>query len=216
MSQKWVMLLWLALFVAAPGQGTELMKMGNADLSQPGDLAAGDWHLWSRKRIVTPHALRFVADVHGLSAARFEIRPDDPKVSDGYRAELRDAYVASPGEEIWYRFSTLIPAQVADADESLVLAQWHDRKTRGRPARRPPLALRLVRGALRVTLWNDAVFEEQGMFGAGRIIYETREFARDQWLDVDAIDHVQRGAAAALNRRERRWGRVGDADLGAE
>jgi len=161
----------------------EIIGLQNANLKNPGNLMQGDLELWSTKRITTAHALKFEDDVHGASAARFEIRPDDEKISDGYRAELRDLYVASPHEEVWYRFRTLIPGQLLDPDLSIVLAQWHDKKTQGRPAARPPLALRLTHGALRVTFWNDQVLAAQGAGGDGEILYESRDVATDQWID---------------------------------
>ena len=91
--------------------------------------------------------------------------------------------MASPHEEVWYRFRTLIPGRLLDPNLSIVLAQWHDKKTQGRPAARPPLALRLTRGALRVTFWNDQVLAAQGVRGDGEILYESRDVATDQWID---------------------------------
>ena len=172
------------LLLASMCVRAEIVGLNDASQRNPGSLMQGDIAHWSRKRINTPHALTFDDDVHGVSAARFEIRPEDAKVSEGYRAELRDPYVAAPHEEVWYRFRTLIPAPLAEGgDLSLVLAQWHDKKTEGRPAARPPLALRLQRGTLRVTLWNDAVLAAQGVDGNGKIIYESREFPIDAWID---------------------------------
>ena len=132
--------------LAGVSLAAEFTGLQNANLQNPGNLMQGNIELWSKKRIGTPHALRFEDDVQGVSAARFEIRPDDKKISDGYRAELRDPYVASPHEEVWYRFNTLIPGRLLEDQElSIVLAQWHDKKTEGRPATRPPLALRIQR-----------------------------------------------------------------------
>ncbi len=161
----------------------EFTGLQNANLQNPGNLMQGNIELWSKKRIGTPHALRFEDDVQGVSAARFEIRPDDKKISDGYRAELRDPYVASPHEEVWYRFSTLIPARLLeDGDLSFVLAQWHDKKTEGRPATRPPLALRIQRGAMRVTVWNDEILAEQGVYGNGKVMFESRDIPTERWI----------------------------------
>lgn len=180
---RFSMLLAAALF-ANVCAAIEYTGVGNADLHPPGNLMLGDIEEWSTKRVTTAHGLRFEDDVQGVSAARFEIRPDDEKISDGYRSELRDPYVASPHEEVWYRFRTLIPGRLLEDPElSIVLAQWHDKKTQGRPAARPPLALRLVRGALRVTLWNDQILSEQGVTGDGKIVFESRDFATDEWID---------------------------------
>ena len=49
----------------------------------------------------------------GISFIRFEVAPGDPQISQGWRAELRDMYVAKNGEEVWYRFSTLLPSTTA-------------------------------------------------------------------------------------------------------
>lgn len=172
------------VLLAAVAGASEFENLRNADLRPPGSLAGGDATVWSKKRIIAPHSLAFV-DVEGVNAARFEIRPDDRKVSDGYRAELRDPYIAAPGEEVWYRFRTLIPRDFPfHRRHSVVLAQWHDRKVKGQPAQRPQLALRLVDGSLRLTLWNDAVFAAQGERGDGLFVYETRDFPRGEWLDM--------------------------------
>ena len=163
---------------------TEFTGLKNGDLMNPGNLLQGNDENWSKKRIGTLHGLTFEDDVQGVHAARFEIRPTDEKISDGYRAELRDPYVASPHEEVWYRFRTLIPSQLlADESLSIVLAQWHDKKTNGQPAARPPLALRMRGGALRADLWNDEIFAEQGDNGDGKIVYESRDFPTDEWIE---------------------------------
>lgn len=173
-----------ALLFASGFAVGEIIGLQDANQQNPGNLMQGNIDLWSKKRIVTPHGLKFEDDVQGVSAARFEIRPDDEKVSDGYRAELRDPYVASPHEEVWYHFRTLLPGKLLqDPDLSIVLAQWHDKKSKGRPAARPPLALRLTRGALRVTIWNDRILAAQGAGGDGEILYESRDFATDKWID---------------------------------
>ena len=162
----------------------ELTNVQNANLYQPGTLLGGNTGGWSTKRIVGEHSLNFVPNFKGVpNAARFEIRPSDPKIFEGFRAELRDPYVASPGEIVWYRFRTLIPTDFPlDQKHSMVLAQWHDRKTGGEVSKRPPLAVRLVNGELRLTLWNDELFERYKGEGPGKIIYKSTEIQTGAWL----------------------------------
>ncbi|MDH3387234.1 MAG: polysaccharide lyase [Gammaproteobacteria bacterium] len=174
----------IAPLVVGAGLAAEFTGLKNGDLMNPGNLLQGNVKNWSKKRIGTSHGLTFEDDVKGVYAARFEIRPTDEKISDGYRAELRDPYVASPNEEVWYRFRTLIPRQLLeDQDLSIVLAQWHDKKANGAPAARPPLALRMKGGVLRADLWNDEIFAAQGDNGDGKILYESGDFPADEWIE---------------------------------
>src|SRR3954468_13728036 len=68
-----------------------------------------------------------------ISFIRFEVTPGDPQISQGWRAELRDMYVAKNGEEVWYRFSTLVPSTNAlDVPHRVVTAQWHEEMPLGK------------------------------------------------------------------------------------
>src|SRR3954470_12247131 len=45
-------------------------------------------------------ALEMKLPKSGISFIRFEVAPGDPQISQGWRAELRDMYVAKNGEEV--------------------------------------------------------------------------------------------------------------------
>ena len=64
-----------------------------------------------------------------LSVIRFEIRPENPEINQGRRAELRDMLDAVAGEEVWYRFSTLVPRDFRKARLRWLLRNgtnnWH-------------------------------------------------------------------------------------------
>lgn len=129
---------------------------------------------WSVRRLTScdsAEIIEFPRD-SGRYGARFRIVPYDPKISAGIRAELRDMDEFVNGDEVWYRFSTLIPkAFPIDTDHSVVLTQWHERVLAGNDGYRPPLAHRLVDGDLVVTLWNDELFNATDGKGSGLIAY---------------------------------------------
>ena len=116
-----------------------------------------------------------VVDYEGkqIPAVRFVIKPDDKKISSGVRAELRDLHVSKNGDEIWYRFATLLPEDFpVDAKHRLVLAQWHERMQEGHDSLRPPISHRLWDGRFVVTLWNKQRVAEIGKKGDGEILYD--------------------------------------------
>src|SRR5215211_7374064 len=76
-------------------------------------------------------------NANGISVLRFEIAPDAPEINQGRRAELRDMFDAANGQEVWYRFSTLVPRDFPSASPyRVVLAQWHEQMPLGAPHRR--------------------------------------------------------------------------------
>ena len=92
------------------------------------DFEVGSFAGWSTKRLVAAYS----ADVEtqrvrtGRYAARFELRHGN-RVSEGWRAELRDPSTAPSDRDTWYGFSTYLPLDYPeDHDYSCVLAQWHD------------------------------------------------------------------------------------------
>ncbi len=112
----------------------------------------------------------------GAQFIRFEVAPGDPQISQGWRAELRDMYVAKNGEEVWYQFSTLLPSTTAlKAAHRVVTAQWHEEMPLGKPHKRPPLAHRQINGGFAVTLWDTAVFDASNGAGDGvQLVWESR------------------------------------------
>ena len=115
---------------------------------------------------------------HGgdFQAVRFMISPDDAKISQGTRAELRDLHESHNGDVSWYRFSTLLPLDFpVDAKHRLVLAQWHERIHEGGESLRPPLSHRLWDNRFVVTLWNADRVGGRGLKGDGEILFELPE-----------------------------------------
>ncbi len=128
---------------------------------------------YSAKRVVLKH------DDVRLEAVKFTIKPETRQISNGVRAELRDMYEAVNGEEVWYRFSTLLPKDFAvSSKHRLVLAQWHERMNAGKKSLRPPLSHRLWNGRFVVTLWNRDRIARRGGEGDGEILYETAKLDR--------------------------------------
>ncbi len=124
-----------------------------------GDFSQRDLSGFSTKRIGGDHSLSFVA-VDEVPCARFTIEPSDTLYHGGFKSELRDPFIAMPGDSIRYDLLLAIPESTLNENPQLVIAQWHDRKIDGVPAARPPLALRLFEGKLIVSMFNDQVFND--------------------------------------------------------
>jgi hypothetical protein len=117
------------------------------------DFEGGTLDGWSVKRLAGPHSAVVQRDVVrvGTRACRFTLLPGD-YISQGHRAELRDFFNARWEEEVWYGFSTYVPAEHSPSPEvGLVLAQWHDQAKLGDPSGKPPIAIRYRAGRLVVT-----------------------------------------------------------------
>ena len=117
------------------------------------DFESGAFEGWTTTRLAGRHSATIQSETVrvGTRACRFELRPGD-YISQGHRAELRDPYNAIWDEEVWYGFSTLMPADHRLADGiGCVLAQWHDQAKLGDPSGKPPLAMRYRDGELRFT-----------------------------------------------------------------
>ncbi len=147
------------------------------------DFESGDLRGWSTRRLLKPYSAVIQSDIVrvGTNACRFEIRPGD-RVSQGLRAELRDWYNAPFDIDIWYGFSTYLPA-VFDppSGTGVVLAQWHDQAEIGDPSGKPPLAIRYLDGTLRFT----GAFSEVASHKPERqyVFHTVSGIAHDKWLD---------------------------------
>jgi len=120
---------------------------------------------WNTRRLVHADSAVVQDRVEGRRAVRIELRPGD-YVSDGWRAELRDPYLARVGEDLWYGFSTLIPTDYPiGEDNSCMLAQWHDWTN---PVR-PMLANRFNKGTFYVT-HDNAGIEEKAWCGTPSLL----------------------------------------------
>jgi len=126
---------------------------------------------WNTRRLVHADSAVVQDHVEGRRAVRIELRPGD-YVSEGWRAELRDPYLARVGQDLWYGFSTLVPTDYPiGEDNSCMLAQWHDWTN---PVR-PMLANRFNKGTFYVTHDNAGIEE--------RVLYQDPAFARGVWHD---------------------------------
>lgn len=112
----------------------------------------GSFKGWSTKRLVAAYSANVESERvrTGRYAARFELRHGD-RVSEGWRAELRDPYNAPYDRDTWYGFSTYLPLDYPDHDYSCVLAQWHDQAEEGEGSGKPPIAHRIMDGRFYVT-----------------------------------------------------------------
>lgn len=137
---------------------------------------------WELSRISTSASMIFVKNTDEECIAKFKIHPDDEKIHNGWRAELEDPLRLRPRSQATYEFSTLLPKSLNDPEvPSLVLAQWHDNKKPGVAALRPPLAIRLTNGRLRVTLFNQKIIDRQGVHGGGMVL-ASQPAVYDQWI----------------------------------
>src|SRR4051794_34658769 len=89
-------------------------------------------------------------NANDISVIRFEIAPDSPEINEGRRAELRDMFDALNGQEVWYRFSTLVPRDFPSASPyRVVLAMASADAARGAApaaAARPSVDRRCLHG----------------------------------------------------------------------
>jgi hypothetical protein len=80
-----------------------------------------------------PYALQFVSDpvYRGNTAARFEVRKNQPLVHHGKRAEVT-IIKKLPGKEMWYSFAVFFPSAGFEYDsEREIINQWYQK---GSPA----------------------------------------------------------------------------------
>ncbi len=147
----------------------------------------GGFEGFSVRRLVDCHSAKVVEfryEEVEKKVIKFEIDPFDQQISQGVRAELRDMHEAANGEEIWYRFATLIPKDAPlESKHRLVLAQWHERMREGVPSLRPPLSHRLWDGRFVVTLWNNWRVKERGRDGDGEILFDIPQIERGVFYD---------------------------------
>ena len=147
------------------------------------DFESGDFSGWSVRRLAKDYSAVIQDEVvrTGTKACRFEIRPGD-RVSQGLRAELRDWYNAPFEEDVWYGFSTYLPAGfVPPAGVGIVLAQWHDQAELGDPSGKPPLAIRYLDGVLRFT----GAYSEVASHDPDQryVFHEIPGIDHEEWLD---------------------------------
>ena len=148
---------------------------GDSVLCELGSLSG-----FSVRRLTSCHSAEIIEYPRdsGRRAARFEIKPNDPRISSGWHAELRDLKESVNGEETWYRISTLVPRSFPiAARHAVVLSQWHERVKKGHAGYRPPLSHRLIDGEFFVFLWNTEIQKAKDGEGRGKVLYRDPGFA---------------------------------------
>lgn len=146
------------------------------------DFEVGSFEGWDTKRLVAPYSATVETEKvrSGRYAARFELRHGD-RVSDGWRAELRDPYNAPYGRDTWYGFSTYLPPDYPDHACSCALAQWHDQAEPGQSSGKPPLAHRIKAGQFYITTASSPTASSEPLHQD--ILYETRRAVKGVWHD---------------------------------
>ena len=151
------------------------------------DFESGTLQGWNTRRLAKEYSVKLVTDIvrKGKYAARFEVRQGDKIYNGSFRAEIKDKFNAPIGKDLWYGFSTYIPASFPTHDNRCVIAQWNgepDTEVEENADRSPPLAIRFIKGALRITLrhHSDKIMKENGK---EIILYEQKDFPRDKWND---------------------------------
>jgi hypothetical protein len=136
------------------------------------------------------------AGTPGNRVARFELRPGDPPVNLGYRAELSEFSFKAPfGQPLAYRFRTYIPESWHDQDTRCVIAQWHawGDWVIAEALRSPVLALEYRDGAFLIRSAHNARWRQSDNSPASnqmQIHYRGREHAtKGVWHDF--LIHVR-------------------------
>ena len=104
-------------------------------------------------------------EANNQRARRFEVKPEDPKVKNGYRSELRFKSDRI-GDRVQYSARMFVPQELIDDEGySYILMQWHGTRDYilGEKGREPPLALSIRDGHWRVgKVWDTRLFSSQG------------------------------------------------------
>lgn len=144
-----------------------------------GDFDGREIYGWETDRVPRNEALKLSYDqIIDQWIGEFSIKPEWSQISDGWRSELKDPMEVYPGAIVKYRFSTRFIENINETGKtnSVVIAQWHDRKINSIPSQRPQLSFRSVDGNLNIYLWNDEIYNESCLDGAcghgeGKLLY---------------------------------------------
>ena len=122
------------------------------------DFESGDLSGWKEERCCD-YSIQVVDSPAraGKHAARFEVRKDQPNVSNSKRAEIKLGSVP-PESERWYAFSILLPEGHRADPSTEIVAQWHAVPDfdEGETWRTPPLALETEDGSWKIHRRWDA------------------------------------------------------------
>lgn len=151
------------------------------------------------QKLPKPHNLTIQKEIvrKGKYAARFELRKGDlffnpnlPSAGgprpDGYRAELMEAFTATPGETYWYAISLFIPEGFPKHLNRLVLGQWNavaDSEAELKAERSPPLSQRYIDGKFVIKLRHDRKRTQKGN-GKELALFKTADLPLGKWNDL--------------------------------
>ncbi len=153
--------------------------LASAEVSSISDCSLAGWDTSRRISKDNLKIVRFTASKK--CAAAFLIKPNDKKINDGFRSEMKDPNYSRAGTTVSYEFSTYIPASLKNVEKSrLVIAQWHDAKEEGVPLQRPPFSIRLVDGKIMFPLFNETIYRENPN-GWGKNL-ATLQIPYGQWI----------------------------------
>lgn len=97
-------------------------------------------------------------------ARRFEVRPEDPKIKNGYRSELR--IKSDPlGRRVVYSARMYLPQNLVNDVNNFILMQWHGTRDYilGEKGRAPPLDLSVRNGDWRISkAWDSRLYSKNG------------------------------------------------------
>ncbi len=120
----------------------------------------------------------------GITAGRFEINKNEPKIWGGNRTEMSQAQ-GTAQEEGWYGFSQYFPeSYVPDYDTGEVIGQWHDQADDGEHVDRSP-SNTLLTGDNRIkwmARWDADKIMDSG-FSDGLEYIDLGEIPKNKWID---------------------------------
>jgi uncharacterized protein (TIGR03382 family) len=142
-----------------------------------GDFETGNLSQWSREQSVASDRLQVVTDVvrEGRYALKATVRKgDNPIGASGNRNEVLYLSRETPGQEYFYKWSTLFPNDYPSANSWQLFAQWHQDGCCGSP----PLEFYLTGEEMRVRVGGSS----------GRILWHA-PLQRGHWNDF--VLHVK-------------------------
>ncbi len=150
-----------------------------------GDFSTGDLSQWSSMEEVSTDRLRVVPDP--LGAARDVLRAtvvdgDNPIDSSGNRNELLYTGDDVAGQERWYRWQTLWPADYATEDTWQVFTQWHQYEGGGSPP-------------VEFFAWGDAIYLRVQLDNPDGSVWSA-PLERGKWHDF--VFHVRWSSDASV------------------
>jgi hypothetical protein len=158
---------------------------GSLQAAEPSTLSDCSLSGWNLARMPSRHSLRLEQMPNGSCAVRLTILPQDKQISEGWRAEIKDPLFPPVGSEVRYSFRSYIPHETLNnTDAGFVVTQWHDSKNEGVPTQRPPLSHRVNKGQFLIALWNQEIWDRQGVDGEGLILFQMPVPA-DRWVQFE-------------------------------